>query len=384
MPKIDPTGWKHGPLPVDLGTGFTPEWRVQHLRPEVRTILVDDHIRRHRTNTGSGAAHKGIRLAAVETIYLDEASLGVSLGIFHWASDATDSATLVEHVRQVGGRLGAASRSAVSNAMVSSLRQESSPWAEGDELERVTTVAIATSLESRESMDLTKVASQLAGGASTVDDPSQGAAAIEGVLEIPHRRVQVMRDGVAFLQTSAGPTYHARSSRSIGVDVVALAVLQREGLRRVAVGLDAVEDPVEARSELPETERALRRFRHRLWWREISTWHWPNRLLRVTQEQFALVEEIQLVRDEIVDLAQQAATESAQLTNALLAVVAILSLPGVAGTISPAVGASHLQTAIAVGAMLVIGVLLALSTLGRTLRAPLGRILKRARGRRWA
>ncbi len=375
LEHVDITGLRPGPFEVEMGRSELPEPRSQHLRPELRRVLLDRNVRRHRQIKTATVA-PGLRLVAAEVLAHTEGALA----LFHWASDAKDSEALIAHVRQAGRRVGAAHQLAVQEAMTSAIWQVEG-WG-GDASDRATTIAIATALGVGDEATVKRVASQLAAGSSDVNDLSQGPVVDQGSLRIPHRQVQILRDGVAFLHTGDRSRFHSATTRTIGVDVVALSVLQREWLRRISRRLAQFDDPIEARDELPEVARSLRTFRHRLWWREVSIWQWPNSVLQAIQEQSGLNDGMGMIRDEIFDLSQQAATRDAQLTNSLLAIVAILSFPGLAGTIAPALGADPTEAGAAVAALMVLGLALVLSPLGRALLAPVRQIATRGGTRR--
>lgn len=373
---IDVSGWSSGPLPVNSGPAVEPGWRTRHLREPVRRILTSDEVRWHRKLHAEDQIEvDGLTIIAVEAIVLGE----VKLALFHWASSATDALSLVSHVRRLGGTLTAANGVVVWRAMERAFGKEGCLGS--DEIYRANTIAIAVALEEGGQGEQELVVGQLAAGSSGNDDSSHADDLVDGVFRIPGRLVRVHRRGAAFLTVDGNRARYTSSSRANGVDVVALSVLQREELDRIVGRLGALEDPVEARLGLPEVERMFRAYQHALWWQEISAMPWPNRLLRACHGEFGMVGEMQLIREEINDLAQLAATENGQITNSLLGIVAILSFPAVAGTIAPAVGANSIQSGVSAGVLLLVGVGLGVSPLGRPLRMPLVYVWRRRLGR---
>lgn len=169
----------------------------------------------------------------------------------------------------------------------------------------------------------------------------------------------VLRDGTALLGSGPdmSPVYRLFEDvqlhfRTIYLDTLLLGQMQRLVLTQIADDLAAVVDPVLDPQRLLDLEHELTSFRNVFWWRHLGPqWH-GNALLGAYQRQHEIAELVVQVADELGDYSNKAERAATQRSEALLGVLAVISLP---------VGAAELIHALGIHERLWIGLVLALA-----------------------
>ena len=169
----------------------------------------------------------------------------------------------------------------------------------------------------------------------------------------------VLRDGTALLGSGPdmSPVYRLFEDpelhfRTIYLDALLLGQMQRLVLTQIADDLAAVVDPVLDPQRLLDLERELTTFRNVFWWRHLGPqWH-GNALLGAYQKQHEIAELLDQVADELGDYSNKAERAATQRSEALLGVLAVISLP---------VGAAELIHAIGIHERLWIAVVLGIA-----------------------
>jgi hypothetical protein len=144
----------------------------------------------------------------------------------------------------------------------------------------------------------------------------------------------VLRDGTALLGSGAdmSPVYRLFDDaelhfRSIYLDALLLAQMQRLVLTQIADDVAAVVDPALDPERLLDLERELTTFRNVFWWRHLGPqWH-GNELLHAYQRQHAIPELLDQVAAELGDYSRKVERAAAQRSEALLGVLAVVGLP---------------------------------------------------------
>jgi hypothetical protein len=178
----------------------------------------------------------------------------------------------------------------------------------------------------------------------------------------------VLRDGTALLGSGPdmSPVYRLFADpelhfRTIYLDALLLGQMQSLVLTQIADDLAAVVDPVLDPQRLLDLERELTTFRNVFWWRHLGPqWH-GNALLGAYQRQHEIPDLLAQVADELGDYSNKAERAATQRSEALLGVLAVVSLPVGAAELIHALGVHEWHwiapiLAIAVG--LVVAILL--------------------------
>lgn len=188
-------------------------------------------------------------------------------------------------------------------------------------------------------------------------------------------QVLVLRDGVAFLGSGAdmGPAYRLFQDpefhfRSIYLDTLLLGQLQRLILTRIADELAAVADPHLDLQRLIRLEHELTAFRNVFWWRHLGPqWH-ANALLGAYQMQHEIPDLLEQISNELGDYSSKAERSATQRSEALLGVLAVVSLPVGAAELTHALGVHEwIWNALALAIAMLLVVLILLTRPGRTL-----------------
>ena len=178
----------------------------------------------------------------------------------------------------------------------------------------------------------------------------------------------VLRDGVAFLGSGPdmGPAYRLFQDpefhfRSIYLDTLLLGQLQRLILTQIADDLAAVSDPYLDPQRLVNLEHELTKFRNVFWWRHLGPqWH-ANALLGAYQRQHEIPDLLDQISNELGDYSSKAERSATQRSEALLGVLAVVSLPVGAAELTHALGIHEWiwrSLALAVALVLVVAILL--------------------------
>lgn len=182
---------------------------------------------------------------------------------------------------------------------------------------------------------------------------SQSPPPNPGVLvRTPRREAQVLANGVAILATrpdtraAAGADYDFDfvGIASIFLDVLLLGVAQRIRLAQLADTASLLEDPVGHPRRMRALQRDVRVFRNQVWWREASTWRWPDQTLRAYQNEHMMTERLEQLVDEIGDFGAEVQAVADQRFGEFLGIIALIGLPAAAASIMQAVHADA-QTA---------------------------------------
>ena len=155
----------------------------------------------------------------------------------------------------------------------------------------------------------------------------------------------MLRDGTALLGSGPdmSPVYRLFEDpelhfRTIYLDALLLGQMQRLVLTQIADDLAAVVDPVLDPQRLLDLERELTTFRNVFWWRHLGPqWH-GNALLGAYQKQHEIAELLDQVADELGDYSNKAERAATQRSEALLGVLAVISLPVGAAELIHALG----------------------------------------------
>jgi hypothetical protein len=185
----------------------------------------------------------------------------------------------------------------------------------------------------------------------------------------------VLRDGTALLGSGPdmNPVYRlfedpALHFRTIYLDALLLGQMQRLVLTQIADDMAAVVDPVLDPQRLLDLEHELSTFRNVLWWRHLGPqWH-GNALLGAYQKQHEIAELLAQVAEELGDYSNKAERAATQRSEALLGVLAVISLPVGAAELIHAVGIhERLWIAVVLGVAVASVVAILLTGPGRAL-----------------
>lgn len=156
--------------------------------------------------------------------------------------------------------------------------------------------------------------------------------------------------------------------RSIYLDTLLLGQLQRLILTQIADDLAAVSDPILDPQRLTELEHELTTFRNVFWWRHLGPqWH-ANALLAEYQRQHAIPELLDQISNELGDYSSKAERSATQRSEALLGVLAVVSLPVGAAELTHALGVHEwIWNALALAIALLLVVMILLTRPGRNL-----------------
>jgi hypothetical protein len=144
----------------------------------------------------------------------------------------------------------------------------------------------------------------------------------------------VTRDGTAMIGcgTDMQPAYTlyrdaANHFRTIYLDALLLAQMQRLRLTGIADDLASLNDPTSNPDQVLALEHDLAAFRNVLWWQHLGPqWH-ANDLLRAYQDQHELHAILDQISHDLNDFARTAQTAASERTEALVGVVAVVGLP---------------------------------------------------------
>jgi hypothetical protein len=168
------------------------------------------------------------------------------------------------------------------------------------------------------------------------------------LVAIPRRDVQVVHSGVAILGTrddrgarhSDEYVKDETRTRTIFLDALLLGVVQRVLVEQLANDAARCGDPARSRRRFRELQRDVRIFRNVYWWREFSTWRWPDAVLRAYQDEHAMDRQVDGLTSEVADYAGEVGAANSERTNLALGLLAVIGVPGVVATVLATLGSS--------------------------------------------
>lgn len=199
----------------------------------------------------------------------------------------------------------------------------------------------------------------------------------------------VLRDGAAFLASpaveSSGDAAFKRGmalllTRSLYADAIALGVIQKLLLDEFADELADLKDPLQGGADdLLQIEKRFSRFRNTFWWHQIAPSGHANRLLTAHGAQHSSGALFTQLHQEMADYSRQIereelrkANEASDVTNALLGLVAFISLlVGAPLAVLQTFGVDKTLAQAGAGSLFVLSIVLMASRAGRHLMKPL-------------
>lgn len=358
-------GWRAGPLALSMSPEERTDarWRAQFVHRRVASALYANDRRMHREFTDGAAIvpRTTMRAVAGELLHLRAGSprRANALLVAHF-SPVTQGQQLLNELKiatrdldspaasdvhawivgllPAGGSLGEHQRSAPLLVFAThepgSPMQRDSEWRAG--------VAGTWDLIDEWRWALAMASPRSARRLAHPEEPEPAGV----LIRMPRRDAQVVDRGISMLgtrQDSAGhegPEYakDVIRSRTLFVDALLLGAGQRVLLSQIADDIAACGDVAHRQRSFRAVQRDMRIFRNRYWWREFSTWRWPDEVLQAFQDVNRLPTRVEALVDELSDYAAELEIVNSQRTNLGLALVALLGIPGAVGSALVATG----------------------------------------------
>lgn len=166
------------------------------------------------------------------------------------------------------------------------------------------------------------------------------------LVRMPRRDAQVVNRGVAIFATR--PDTRARQSseyekdvkrtQTLFLDALLLGVTQRVLVAQLVDDVAACGDPASNQRAFQSVQHDVRIFRNRFWWREFSSWTWPDEILRAYQSEHEIAPQFEQLVSEVSDYADGVETVNTQRTNLSLALIALIGMIGVVASVLQATG----------------------------------------------